>query len=251
MDQNPTNSPTPQPRRRCPTGSPRSWCSPTADASGQRRPGHFRPQRRGRYPQARPLSARASTRHTPRPGHDSWWLQPTDVGDAFIRTTSAGGAPGQRVPAVQPLLRFEDDSRRLLRRRRGGVRRQRGRRSLGDAGSLFAGPAGANGYTGTIATGFGNPHGGRSAFVGESNGWVASRADLRRTPGRPEHDVPLRHRQRLVVRRTYGWFLDDIGLHLCGGGHADPRTRHSRPPPPPAVSRRRGSRSRASWSRPW
>ena len=35
-----------------------------------------------------------------------------------------------------------------------------------------------NGYNGTIDNGFGNPLGGRSAFVGSSHGYISTRLDL-------------------------------------------------------------------------
>jgi len=78
-----------------------------------------------------------------------------------------------------------------------------------DAAPLFA----FGGYNSTITTA-GNPLGaGRAAFVGESNGYGASRLDLASLAGQP-----LRIRFRIGTDPTfgdYGWFIDDIQIYNC------------------------------------
>ncbi len=78
-----------------------------------------------------------------------------------------------------------------------------------DAGGLLT----SNGYNGTIA-GFGNPLAARAAFVGDSNGYISSRADLSSLAGQR-----VRFRFRLGVDGSggnLGWFIDDIAIYTCG-----------------------------------
>jgi len=84
-----------------------------------------------------------------------------------------------------------------------------------DAGSLFT----DNGYNGTIGSSWGNPLGGRSAFVSDSNGYTSSRADLSSLAGRN-----VRIRFRIGTSDTsdpqrygagYGWFIDDVRIYVC------------------------------------
>ena len=77
------------------------------------------------------------------------------------------------------------------------------------------------GYNGTIATGGGNPLGGRPAFVGESNGYRASRANLDTLKGKA-----VRFRFRIGTDNqvgALGWVIDDVHLYSCA-------------PPPPVVT---------------
>lgn len=78
-----------------------------------------------------------------------------------------------------------------------------------DAGGLLT----SNGYNGTIAD-FGNPLAARAAFVGDSNGYISSRADLSSLAGQR-----VRFRFRLGVDGSggnLGWFIDDIAIYTCG-----------------------------------
>ena len=80
-----------------------------------------------------------------------------------------------------------------------------------DAGSLFD----ANGYRGTIATGFSNPLAGRAAFIGTSHGYGSSRLNLSSLAGQS-----VRFRWRLGVDTSgfdLGWYLDDIRIYQCSG----------------------------------
>jgi len=70
-----------------------------------------------------------------------------------------------------------------------------------------------NGYSGTISTQFDNPLGGRKAFVGESNGYISSRADLSSFAGQS-----VRFRFRIGTDSAfgdYGWFIDDVRVYTC------------------------------------
>lgn len=78
-----------------------------------------------------------------------------------------------------------------------------------DAGALLIN----NGYNGTLATGE-NPLGGREAFVGHSNGYGSSRANLNTLAGRS-----VRFRFRIgtdSITDDYGWFIDDLRIYTCG-----------------------------------
>jgi len=78
-----------------------------------------------------------------------------------------------------------------------------------DLGSRFIN----SGYTGSIATGRGNPLRGRRAFVSVSRGWGASRVDLSDWAGRR-----VRIRFRIGTDRThgsYGWYIDDVRIYHC------------------------------------
>ncbi|HEX2025878.1 MAG TPA: M4 family metallopeptidase [Actinomycetota bacterium] len=111
---------------------------------------------------------------------------------------------------------FEDDSSRAYD---GGVLEystNNGSTWL-DAGALFT----DGGYSGAVATGFGNPLAGRSAFVRESNGYISSRANLSSLAG-----MNVRFRFRIGTDNVfddYGWFVDDIRVYTCSTGpDADP-----------------------------
>jgi hypothetical protein len=86
--------------------------------------------------------------------------------------------------------------------------------SWGDAQAFFGD---GRTYTGAIntTTGFGdNPHTGRSAFVGDSHGYVSTRYDLTSLAG-----SDVRFRWRMSTDSLYydlGWFLDDVRIYICG-----------------------------------
>lgn len=85
-----------------------------------------------------------------------------------------------------------------------------------DASSLFLN----NGYNGTISNLYGNPLGGRSAFVGESNGYYSSRLNLTSLAGQN-----VRFRFRIGTDSTvddYGWFIDDFRIYTCFAVTAPP-----------------------------
>jgi Zn-dependent metalloprotease len=79
-----------------------------------------------------------------------------------------------------------------------------------DVKSLFS--AGQN-YKGFIMAGFGNPIQGRSAFVGQSHGYVDSRYNLTTLAGKT-----IRFRWRLgtdSADNLSGWFVDEVRIYRC------------------------------------
>ncbi|HSH22060.1 MAG TPA: HYR domain-containing protein, partial [Candidatus Caenarcaniphilales bacterium] len=81
-----------------------------------------------------------------------------------------------------------------------------------------------NGYNGRLASGSGNPLGGRRAFTGESNGYISSRYDLNSLAGQS-----VKFRFRIGTDSSvpdYGWFVDDIRVYTCStvGGDTTPPT---------------------------
>ncbi|HLO33505.1 MAG TPA: choice-of-anchor Q domain-containing protein [Anaerolineales bacterium] len=81
-----------------------------------------------------------------------------------------------------------------------------------DAKPLFS--AGQN-YKGTILTYFGNALKGRSAFVGDSHGWVYSRYNLQSLAGQT-----VKFRWHFATDDEYnygGWYVDDIHIYRCAG----------------------------------
>ncbi|MBC8123260.1 MAG: M4 family metallopeptidase [Gemmatimonadaceae bacterium] len=83
--------------------------------------------------------------------------------------------------------------------------------SWSDAGSLFDT---GKGYGGTLSSSNGNPLGGRSAFVGDSHGYVASRYNLGSLAGQ---SVRFRFRQAsdALVRGPLGWVVDNVRIYTC------------------------------------
>lgn len=79
-----------------------------------------------------------------------------------------------------------------------------------------------NGYNGTIISSYGNPLGGRSAFVAESNGYISSRANLSWLDGQS-----VRFRFRIGTDDSlfdYGWFVDDVRIYTCNAAAVPVRT---------------------------
>jgi hypothetical protein len=75
-------------------------------------------------------------------------------------------------------------------------------------------------YTGTLSTSWGNPIGGRSAFVGDSHGYVSSRYNLTSLAGKTA-------RFRWVLgtdseNYLLGWLIDDVKVYTCMGTSAIP-----------------------------
>src|SRR6185503_18274742 len=81
--------------------------------------------------------------------------------------------------------------------------------SWGDAGPLFD----SVGYNGSIASGFSNPLSGRTGFVGDSHGYIASRLNLSGLAGQ---SVRFRWRMGLDTGDyNWGWWLDDVRIYTC------------------------------------
>jgi ribosomal protein L33 len=71
-----------------------------------------------------------------------------------------------------------------------------------------------NGYDGTIYSGFGNPLGGRSGFVGSSHGYISTRLNLAPLAGQT---VTFRWRMGLdPAVSSWGWWVDNIKVYKCG-----------------------------------
>jgi Zn-dependent metalloprotease len=85
-----------------------------------------------------------------------------------------------------------------------------------DAQSLMV----VNGYNGTIIPSFGNPLGGRKAFVHSSHGYVSTKLDLSSLAGEG-----VRFRFRIGTDDFgdgLGWFIDDVKIYTCSA--PDPLT---------------------------
>jgi hypothetical protein len=81
-----------------------------------------------------------------------------------------------------------------------------------DAKPLYS--AGQN-YKGTLTRGYGNPLEARSAFVGDSHGYVDSRYKLESLAGQT-----VRFRWRMGTDQAYyvtGWYVDDVRIYTCVG----------------------------------
>jgi Zn-dependent metalloprotease len=75
-----------------------------------------------------------------------------------------------------------------------------------------------NGPNGVLFQGSGNPYGGTSAFVGNSNGWVRSRLDLSADQGQSVEPEFIFATDDDGVGQNYslvGWFLDDMQIYTC------------------------------------
>jgi Zn-dependent metalloprotease len=78
-----------------------------------------------------------------------------------------------------------------------------------DVGSLIE----FNGYKGTIANSYGNPLGGRSAFVGSSHGYISTRLNLASLAGQT---VIFRWRMALDNEGSdWGWWMDNVKVYTC------------------------------------
>ena len=195
-------------------------------------------------------------------GDTNMWGDDTDVvSDTFIRTTNPVAIPANAYLHFNHAYGFEDDAGGAYD---GGVVEYSTAGAGGpwtDAGALFTGPGGANGYTGTIVSRLRQPAGGRAAFVRESNGYGSSRADLT-SPGRAERDVPLADRHRLVVRRLrlvhrrhpdrHLRRPDDAGHHGAADDHHQAPEEEDHQPQGEVQASSPASRARrssASWTR--
>jgi Zn-dependent metalloprotease len=78
-----------------------------------------------------------------------------------------------------------------------------------DAGSLID----HNGYKGQLFIGAGNPLSGRSAFVGDSHGYISTRLNLSSLAGKT---VVFRWRMGLdEAGYDWGWWVDNVRLYTC------------------------------------
>ena len=132
-----------------------------------------------------------------------WGFSQANTADYFARMTNGVVIPANGYLRFAHDWNFEDvfDGGVVEYSVNGG--------SWTDAGSLFT----HNGYNGTISSGYGNPLGGRSAFIFESYGYTTSRLNLSSLAGKN-----VRFRFRIGTDSLfddYGWFVDDVQIYSC------------------------------------
>jgi bacillolysin len=77
-----------------------------------------------------------------------------------------------------------------------------------------------NGPAGTISASRDNPLGGRQGFIGDSNGYISSRANLSSLAGQG-----VRLRWRIGTDSTFrddSWWIDDVRIYTCGAADTIP-----------------------------
>jgi bacillolysin len=79
------------------------------------------------------------------------------------------------------------------------------------AGSLFIN----NGYNGVISNAYGNPLGGASAFVRESNGFISSRLNLNSLTGQNIKFSFWIGTDSTNIYSPLGWVIDDVRIYTC------------------------------------
>jgi len=140
-------------------------------------------------------------------GYDQW-----DISDIYMAMTFDVSLPAGSTPYMHFKHAYEFESA-LPYYWDGGVVEYSTDAGVNwnDAGPLFI----ENGYTGTLNSDWGNPLGGRQAFVHLSNGYISSRLDLSSLAGL---NVRFRFRIGTDVSGDFtGWFIDDIRIYICGG----------------------------------
>lgn len=143
-------------------------------------------------------------------GTTNFWGEGIDfTSDSFIRMSAGVTIPAAGFLHFEHAFGFEDGFSRYD----GGVLEyQVAAGPWTDASGL----PNVNGYNGTIASGSGNPLGGRQGFTAESNGYISSRYNLASLAGQS-----VKFRFRIGTDETvldYGWFIDDVRIYACSGG---------------------------------
>ncbi len=138
--------------------------------------------------------------------------------DSFARMSTAVTVPADAYLHFNHAYAFEEDTSGSYD---GGVLEYTtdGGATWTDAGALMAAPAGAGGYTGTVDNRYGNPLGGRSGFVRESNGFGSTRVALTSLAGQE-----VAFRWRIGTDSDYaalGWLLDDVSIGTCAAPPPD------------------------------
>ncbi len=137
-----------------------------------------------------------------------WGYNSGSTSDHFIAMTKDVSLPANAYLHFRHDWNFEDDTSNTYD---GGVLEYSisAGSSWNDVGGLFS----DNGYNGAIAASFGNPLGGRAAFVAESYGYTASRLNLSSLKGQ---DVRFRFRIGTdEIFDDFGWFVDDVRIYVC------------------------------------
>ena len=142
---------------------------------------------------------------------------PEEVSDSFVGTLSDVLLPSGAYLHFAHAFGFEDpnwDGGVLEYTKNGGA-------TWLDAGALFSE---GRGYGGTVFNSlgawWGNPLGGRRAFIGDSHGYVASRYNLSSLAGQS-----VRFRWRMGTDGfvyDWGWFVDDVRIYTCVGAAGVP-----------------------------
>ena len=134
---------------------------------------------------------------------------PEVVTDTYARLKSAIAVPADSYLHFSHAFGFEDYF--FLGTFDGGVLEYstNGGSSWTDAGPLFVN----NGYNGVVDPNYDNPLQGRSAFVGDSHGYISSRVNLNSLTN---NNVLFRWRMGLDSGGfDFGWWLDDVRVYKC------------------------------------
>ena len=214
MDLNPAAAPTPQVTR-CPSGTVETstvFVDDLENNTGQLSASAITGANAWYYPQ-NPNPVFDATYATSGSTNIWGYNRPT-ISDSAIRMTTAVPLPAGAYLHFNHAFGFDDAFSNTAWD--GGVVEYSTTGATGtwnDAGSLFTAAGGAGGYTGTVASGSLSPLAGRPAFVRESNGYGASRADLTSLAGQS-----VMFRWRIGTDEAdddYGWFLDDLRIVTC------------------------------------
>ncbi len=162
--------------------------------------------------------------------YNIWGYNQDTTSDAYFRLTAPVALPA----ASTSYLHFKhaymfEDAGQPPEYYDGGVLEYslNGGTSWLDAGSLLL----DNGYVGSISASYGNPLGGRSGFVGDTYGYISSRADLTSLAGQ---NVLFRFRMGTDSSvGDYGWFIDDVRVYTCTTGETPTPTATPGTPTPP------------------
>ncbi|MFZ1267246.1 MAG: M4 family metallopeptidase, partial [Anaerolineae bacterium] len=139
------------------------------------------------------------------PIHSAWGYDPNVILDTYLAMASGVSLPPNAYLHFAHAYFFEGANYD------GGVLEYsiNGGSTWTDAGSFIQ----VNGYDGAIGTGYGNPLGGRQAFLADSHGYISSRLTLASLAGQS-----IRFRWRIGSDNAYddwGWFIDDVRIYTC------------------------------------
>ena len=225
MDQNPTNAPTSTPAV-CPAGGVVTLSYDNLEApSGQFTSGAIVGPNGWFYPQNPNAYAGYDATYATSGKTNIWGDNGAVTSDSFIRMTNPLVIPAGGYLYFNHAFGFEAATFGGFD---GGVVEYSTAGAAGpwtDAAALFAGPGGAGGYSGVILGGSGNPLAGRQAFINDSNGYGASRANLSSLAGQSvmfrwrigtdgsfgDHGLVPGRRAHLHLRRRAAQHHDHLG----------------------------------------
>ena len=147
--------------------------------------------------------------------YNIWGYNRPDTADSYIAMTNDKSISANSFMRFKHFWAFEDY---LTTTYDGGVLEYstNGGATWSDTAALFI----DNGYNGTISTLDTNPLGGRQAFIGESDGYTASRLNLGSLDGQN-----VRFRFRIGTDSAVsdlGWFIDDVQIYTCIEANTQP-----------------------------